>query len=165
MSATEMDLTEVPLDIKFSSHATIDTLDSENSRKFYEEFLGFEVVRTSPISLLLRLGGSHTIACVEVKGKEPMGMLNHNGLDVPTKADVDAAHARAEAQQEKWGIKKITRPLDQHGTYCFFMLDADENWWEVLTNPEGGYSWIFERGDQEGRGHLDKDFERPEGTG
>tara|TARA_R110002110_G_scaffold2756_4_gene13361 strand:- start:25178 stop:25675 length:498 start_codon:yes stop_codon:yes gene_type:complete len=164
MTAADTDLTEGPLDIKFSSHATIDTLDSESSRKFYEEFLGFEVVRTSPISLLLRLGGSHTIACVEVKDKEPMGMLNHNGLDVPTKAHVDAAHAKAQAQQEKWGIKKITRPLDQHGTYCFFMLDADENWWEVLTNPEGGYSWIFERGDQEGRGHLDKDFERPAGT-
>jgi catechol 2,3-dioxygenase-like lactoylglutathione lyase family enzyme len=164
MSATDTDLTEGPLNINFSSHATIDTLDSENSRKFYEEFLGFDVIRTSPISLLLRLGGSHTIACVEVKDKPTMQMLNHNGLDVRTKADVDAAHAKAEAQQEKWGIKKITRPLDQHGTYCFFMLDADENWWEVLTNPEGGYSWMFERGEQEGRGHLDKDFERPEET-
>ena len=63
MSATDTDLAEGPLDIRFSSHATIDTLDSEKSRKFYEEFLGFEVIRTSPISLLLRLGGSHTIAC------------------------------------------------------------------------------------------------------
>ena len=70
----------------------------------------------------------------------------------------------AEAQSEKWGIKKLTRPLEQHGTYAFFICDPDDNWWEILTNPEGGYSWMFDRGEQSGRGHLDKDFERPEET-
>ena len=93
-----------------------------------------------------------------------MPMLNHNGLDVLTKADVDEAHTMAEAQSEKWGIKKLTRPLEQHGTYAFFICDPDDNWWEILTNPEGGYSWMFDRGEQSGRGHLDKDFERPEET-
>jgi hypothetical protein len=37
----------------------------------------------------------------------------------------------------------------------------DDNCWEILTNPKGGYSWLFEQGDQEGKGHLDKKFERP----
>jgi catechol 2,3-dioxygenase-like lactoylglutathione lyase family enzyme len=164
MTETQTDLETGPLSLNFLSHGTLETTDTEKSRKFYEEFLGFEIVRTSPISLLLRMGGNNTMAVVEVKEKQPMAMLNHNGLDVRTKADVDAAHARAVAQQEKWGIKKITRPLDQHGTYCFFMNDPDDNWWEILTNPEGGYAWMFERGNQEGRGHLDKEFERPEGT-
>jgi hypothetical protein len=27
--------------------------------------------------------------------------------------------------------------------------------------PEGGYSWLFEHGNQEGKGHLDRDFKRP----
>lgn len=161
MSDAQTDPTEGPLKLNFLSHGTLESTDLEKSRGFYEEFLGLEVIRTSPISLLMRLGGNNTIAVVEVKDKAPMPMLNHNGLDVSTKADVDAAHAAAVAQSEKWGIKKVTRPLDQHGTYCFFICDPDDNWWEILTNPAGGYAWMFERGEQTGRGHLDKEFERP----
>jgi len=33
-----------------------------------------------------------------------------------------------------------------------------------LANPPGGYSWMFERGDQQGLGHLSRKFERPEST-
>jgi catechol 2,3-dioxygenase-like lactoylglutathione lyase family enzyme len=164
MSESQTDPSTGPLKLNFLSHGTLESTDTEMSRRFYEEFLGLEVIRTSPISLLMRLGGNNTMAVVEVKEKAPMQMLNHNGLDVLTKADVDAAHAVAVAQTEKWGIKKVTRPLDQHGTYCFFICDPDDNWWKILTNPQGGYAWMFERGEQTGRGHLDKDFERPAET-
>jgi hypothetical protein len=37
----------------------------------------------------------------------------------------------------------------------------DDNCWEILTNPQGGYSWLFEQGDQKGKGHLDRKFTRP----
>ena len=164
MNTANTDIENCSLKLNFLSHGTIETTDTEKSRKFYEDFLGLEVIRTSPISLLLRLGGTNVLACVEVKEKVEMPMLNHNGLDVLTKADVDEAYRVAEAQSKKWGIKKITRPLDQHGTYAFFICDPDDNWWEILTNPEGGYSWMFDRGEQTGRGHLDKDFESPEET-
>ena len=164
MNTANTDIENCSLKLNFLSHGTIETTDTEKSRKFYEDFLGLEVIRTSPISLLLRLGGTNVLACVEVKEKVEMPMLNHNGLDVLTKADVDEAYRVAEAQSKKWGIKKITRPLDQHGTYAFFICYPDDNWWEILTNPEGGYSWMFDRGEQTGRGHLDKDFERPEET-
>ena len=93
-----------------------------------------------------------------------MSMLDHNGINTSTKEEVDTAYAMAVAQSKNWGIKKVTHPLDQHGTYCFFLCGPDENWWKILTNPEGGHAWIFERGKQIGRGHLDKDFERPEGA-
>ena len=164
MNTANTDIENCSLKLNFLSHGTIETTDTEKSRKFYEDFLGLEVIRTSPISLLLRLGGTNVLACVEVKEKVEMPMLNHNGLAVLTKADVDEAYRVAEAPSKKWGIKKITRPLDQHGTYAFFICDPDDNWWEILTNPEGGYSWMFDRGEQTGRGHLDKDFERPEET-
>ena len=42
-----------------------------------------------------------------------------------------------------------------------YFWDMDDNCWEILTNPKGGYSWLFEQGDQEGKGHLDKKFVRP----
>lgn len=40
------------LKLNFLSHGTLESRDLAFSRRFYEEFLGLEVVQTSPISLL-----------------------------------------------------------------------------------------------------------------
>jgi len=32
------------------------------------------------------------------------------------------------------------------------------------ANPPGGYSWMFERRDQEGVGHMSRKFDRPTST-
>lgn len=149
------------LKLNFLSHGTLESRDLAFSRRFYEEFLGFDVVQTSPISLLIRLGGPNTIAVVYSKQAHEMNLLNHNGLDVRTQAEVDEAYGTVCAAAEKWRLKKITKPHLQHGTYSFFFWDGDDNCWEILTNPAGGYSWLFERGDQEGKGHLDRNFKRP----
>ena len=47
---------------RFLSHGTLGSRDLEQTRKFYVEFLGLETVRTSNISLLVRLGGDHAYA-------------------------------------------------------------------------------------------------------
>ena len=155
--------TDQTLKLNFLSHGTLESKDLDKTREFYTEFLGLEVVRTSPISLLIRLGGNNTIAVVEQKKRdeEEMPMLNHNGFDVLTKEEVDSAYETIIAQKDHWGIHKISKPRLQHGTYAFFFWDLDNNCWEILTNPIGGYSWLFEKGDLEGKGHLDKNFERP----
>ena len=142
----------------FISHGTLGSKDLEATRRFYTEFLGLEVVRTSPISMMARLGSQHVYAVVQMKNKPPMPRIYHNGLDVGTDEEVDAAHDAVLAAQETWGLHDVTRPVAQHGTYSFHFWDADDNCWEILSNPPGGYTWIFEKGDQEGRGHLDRAF-------
>ena len=160
--ATETATGAPALKLNFLSHGTLESRDLERAREFYTRFLGLEVVRTSPISLLIRLGGPNTIAVVEQKNRsEAMPLLNHNGLDVETREEVDTAHATVTAEAERWGLHKIGTPRLQHGTYSFFFWDMDDNCWEILTNPEGGYSWLFEQGDLAGKGHLDKNFARP----
>ncbi len=149
------------LKLNFLSHGTLESRDLDFSRKFYEEFLGLEVHRTSPISLMIRLGGEHVYAVVLSKQSAEMVMLNHNGLDVETREEVDEAHRITCEQAEKWGLHNISKPILQHGTYSFYFWDADDNCWEILTNPKGGYSWIFALGDLEGKGHLDGKFKRP----
>ncbi len=164
MSAPMVETAKDPaLKLNFLSHGTLESKDLEKARDFYTEFLGLEVVRTSPISLLLRLGGANTIAVVEQKNRdeERMPLLNHNGLDVETQEEVDTAYETVIEQKDEWGLHKITKPILQHGTYSFFFWDMDNNCWEILTNPTGGYSWLFEKGDLAGKGHLDKAFERP----
>ena len=150
------------LKLNFLSHGTLESKNLERAREFYTDFLGLQVVRTSPISLLVRLGGPNTIAVVEQKKRDDsMPLLNHNGLDVESQEEVNAAYETVAASAEHWGLHKISKPKLQHGTYSFFFWDMDNNCWEILTNPLGGYSWLFERGDQEGKGHLDKSFARP----
>jgi catechol 2,3-dioxygenase-like lactoylglutathione lyase family enzyme len=153
------------LNLKFLSHGTLESRDLEASRAYYEQFLGLDVIRTSNISLMIRLGGNHVYAVVEnKKADNSMTFLNHNGLDVLTEAEVDECHRLCEEQAERWGMTKISKPRVQHGTYSFYFWDLDGNAWEILCNPAGGYVWLFEEGEQEGRGHFAKDFERPSET-
>jgi hypothetical protein len=94
------------LKLNFLSHGTLESRDLTFSRRFYEEFLGLEVIQTSPMSLLIRLGGPNTIAVVYSKNVGGMNLLNHNGLDVRTREEVDEAHRIVCAQAEQWHLKK-----------------------------------------------------------
>lgn len=153
---------EPVLNLNFLSHGTLISKDLEASRKFYENFLGLKVIRTSPISLMVKLGGDHIYAVVENKNFDGiMPFLYHNGLDVETQEEVDESHRLCVEHADQWGLHKISRPSLQHGSYSFYFWDADGNGWEILTNPEGGYGWLFELGDLEGKGHLDPTFKRP----
>ena len=62
------------LKLNFLSHGTLESRDLAFSRRFYEEFLGLEIVQTSPISLLVRLGGPNTIAVVYTKHPHEMNL-------------------------------------------------------------------------------------------
>lgn len=145
---------------RFLSHGTLGCHDLQRSRHFYEEFLGLETTQTSPISLMIRLGTEHVYAVVQIKNKEKMPRHYHNGLDVETVEEVDRAYETVLAEAEKWDLTDISRPVEQHGTYSFKFWDMDGNCWEILSNPPRGYSWIFEKGDLEGRGHFESGFHK-----
>jgi catechol 2,3-dioxygenase-like lactoylglutathione lyase family enzyme len=137
--------TEPVLKLNFLSHGTLECVDIEATRKFYMEFLGLDVVRTSKISMTFRLNSSTTFVCVQTGKLSGMPLMNHNGLDVSSAAEVDRCHEIVAREKDAWGIKKVTNPVDQHGTRSFYFMDQDENWWEILCNPPGGYTWQFEK--------------------
>ena len=150
------------LNLNFISHGTLIVKDLAASRKLYEEFFGFEVVKPSDVSLWVRLGGDHVYVAVQSPNdSSPMHMLNHNGLDVSNDEEVRRCHEIVTESAEEWGFHKISKPRVQHGTFSFYFWDMDDNCWEIQSNPKGGYGWMFERGDQEGMGHMRPDFERP----
>ncbi|MEC7491153.1 MAG: VOC family protein [Pseudomonadota bacterium] len=132
----------------FLSHGTLCVFDLEKTRKFYEEFLGLEVVRHNSAAMCFRLNTDMRIVCVRVKKVPPMEVMSHWGLDVENKQDVDAAHAAAVASKEKYGIQKITRPVLQHGNYAFLIQDRDNNWWEIQHTPLEQTNFFFDRGDR-----------------
>jgi catechol 2,3-dioxygenase-like lactoylglutathione lyase family enzyme len=134
------------LKTRFLSHGTLEVVNLQASRRFYEEVLGLEVIQHAPIGLLVRLGSDHVYVAVETPKAEQheMPLLGHNGLDVSSREEVDEAHAKLSAVREEYGIRKLTRPVDQHGTYAFYLQDLDRNWWEIGHLPPGGHTFRFE---------------------
>src|SRR5712691_10050433 len=72
------------------SHGTLKCYSLRESRRFYEEFLGLECVRYAKPAMVIRCGLKWHVVCVEVgQAVHPCNVLNHWGLDVRTKEEVD----------------------------------------------------------------------------
>ena len=130
------------------SHGTCMVGDLKRSRKFYREFLGLEVVRHGERAMMFRLGTRMHVVCVEFPPEKlwSMHVLHHWGIDVASHEEVDRAYEAAKAEQAKWGLKKVQKPVLQHGVYSFYLQDFDHNWWEIQYAPNQ-HEAAFARGD------------------
>ena len=137
---------------KIFSHGTLECRSLTESRPFYEEFLGLDCVRHAKKAMMLRKGGYFGLVCLE-KGKNvrPVGVGNHWGLDLASREEVDRAHQLAVEHKEKYGIQKVMKITDMHGTYGFYFQDRDGNWWEFQYTGEG---------QERGEGRYDKHYAR-----
>lgn len=128
------------------NHGTLHVRDIAATRRFYEEVLGLECIQTSPLSLMIRKGTAHVYAIVEQPAgmHPPMPMLNHNGFEVATEADVEEAYRLVTQVKDEYGIKKILPLSHMHGDTSFYVLDLDDNWWEIVAVRGGGYAADFE---------------------
>jgi catechol 2,3-dioxygenase-like lactoylglutathione lyase family enzyme len=132
------------------SHGTLLCRNLANTRTFYEEFLGLDVVRHAKPAMMVRLNSGMYIVCVCIGENVPnQHVLTHWGLNVATRAEVDAAHAAAVATQETYGIRKIQSVRERHGAYGFYMQDLDCNWWEI-QHEERTINHFFNGGDKFG---------------
>ena len=88
------------------SHGTMEVYNLKESRKFYEEFLGLECVRHAKPAMVVRLGLKFHIVAVEVgSAVHPVNVLNHWGMDVRAREDVDDAYEKALKYKEKYKIR------------------------------------------------------------
>lgn len=131
------------------SHGTMECYSLKESRKFYEEFLGMECVRHAKPAMAVRCGLKFHIVCVEVGAAvHPCNVLNHWGLDVGSRAEVDRVHREAIAGKEKFKIKQVLDVVDQHGVYSFYLEDLDHNWWEVQSYDGFQHDDMYDFGDR-----------------
>lgn len=138
------------IDIKLLSHGTVPCYDLEYTIELLQKLFGFEVARTSAVSASFRLGGTFCFSALQ-KYDKPIDKIDsskldhHFGLDLDTEVEVDAAYKKIQEYVEYFKLKKITAPCYGHGTYYFYIIDADSNYWEVLRNPKDGYRYRFEQ--------------------
>jgi catechol 2,3-dioxygenase-like lactoylglutathione lyase family enzyme len=131
------------------SHGTMECYSLKESRRFYEEFLGLECVRHAKPSMVVRCGLKFHIVAVEVgDALKPVNLLNHWGVDVVSKEEVDAAYDCALRFRDKYKIRQITKPVDQHGVYSCYIEDLDHNWWEIQYYPGFQNDDLFDFGDR-----------------
>lgn len=157
--------TEPLLPIQMISHGTLTSLDLQESRRFYEEVLGLEVIQVSTVSMLARKGSDHVYVIVENQQPSTMGMFDHNGLDVADRESVDRAYAILTSKKSEYGLGRITKPLDQHGAYSFYFADRDGNWWEIVHARPRGYASLYDDPARDLTGRTDVDPEVFEHTG
>lgn len=144
------------------SHGTLACRDLAASRRFYEEFLGLEVVRHARPAMMLRLNSGMYVVCVCIGEKVPsQHLMAHWGINVASRDEVDRAHAAAHELKEKYGIRQIRNVLDRHGAYAFYVQDRDNNWWEIQYE-ERTINHFFNRGDIVDMGVVELDSE-PQG--
>ena len=140
---------------------TFVTRDIARTRRMCEGILNLDCVEPEKGVLLIRERGhkpgeklagqpywvleAHEVANVEV----PQEMLDHWGVSVPSQAAVDAAYEKVNAQQKEFGLGRVQKPRFRHGSYAFYFVDADSNWWEVeYRTPELVYTSLRQKGDQ-----------------
>jgi catechol 2,3-dioxygenase-like lactoylglutathione lyase family enzyme len=131
------------------SHGTMECYSLKESRKFYEEFLGLECVRHAKPAIVVRCGLKFHIVAVEVgDAVHPVNVLNHWGVDVGSKEDVDKAREAALKYKDKYKIRQVLPVVMQHGVYSFYMEDLDHNWWEIQYYPGFQNEDLFDFGDR-----------------
>jgi catechol 2,3-dioxygenase-like lactoylglutathione lyase family enzyme len=131
------------------SHGTLECKSLKASRKFYEEFLGLECVRHAKPAMAIRCGLKWHVVCVEVGDNvHPCHVLNHWGIDVRSKEEVDAAFEAANRLKDVYGIKQVLKPVAQHGVYSFYLEDLDHNWWEIQYYSSFQHDDMFDFGDR-----------------
>ena len=116
---------------EYLSHGTLECYSLKASRRFYEEFLGFECVRHAKPSMAIRCGMRFHVVCLEVGALlHPATVDNHWGIDVSSAAEVERIWQAAQDLREKYGIREVRDLVKQHGVYSFYLEDLDHNWWE-----------------------------------
>jgi len=132
---------------KLLSHGTLMSKDLAATRRFYEEFLGLEVVRHARPAMMIRLRSGMYVVCVCIGEKVPnQHVLTHWGLNVDTREEVDQAYAEALRLKDQYGMQKIQKVRERHGAYGFYFQDLDNNWWEIQYEPRA-IDDFFKRGD------------------
>lgn len=134
---------------EYLSHGTLECFSLAESRRFYEEFLGFECVRHGRRSMAIRCGMKFHVVCLQVGSRlRPCNVDNHWGIDVPSREEVDRIWKDTIATQETYKIRRVTEPVEQHGAYSFYIEDLDHNWWEIQYYDGIQHEDMYDFGDR-----------------
>ena len=134
------------------------TIDLQSAKKRYESAFGLECVQIAPDRMVVRdrrakymmNNGIRDFFILEIQEvpaiQLPQALANHWGFWVHSTEEVKRIHAEMKARAEELGIKRLLPITNMHGSYGFYMIDKDENWWEVEYRDHS-YEFMVGKGD------------------
>jgi catechol 2,3-dioxygenase-like lactoylglutathione lyase family enzyme len=126
------------------SYVTLECREIAPTMQFYRDFLGLQVEQRAEHYFVTHGSPWHNLVVVAVGDRvaeQPLG--NHHGITVWTdRAHVDALHRDAQAQQERFELRRVMPVTHQHSSYSFYFQDRDTNWWEVQLWDDYDDPWV-----------------------
>ncbi|MGH7929592.1 MAG: VOC family protein [Candidatus Binatia bacterium] len=120
------------------THGTITCLNLDNSRRFYREVLGLDVV--SPSSSVKPSYIKHPATPWYVVSLErapemraPLTRLQRYTLAVASPAALAEAHRRLQERGLEVGVTELEEIKETGESASFLLSDPDRNWWEVSS--------------------------------
>lgn len=119
------------------------TIDLQAAKKLYESAFGMECVQIAPDRMVVRDRRAKYMMNNDIRDffilevqevpeiKLPHALANHWGFWVGTPDEVKRIHTEMKARSEEFGLKRIFPITNMHGSYGFYMIDKDQNWWEI----------------------------------
>jgi catechol 2,3-dioxygenase-like lactoylglutathione lyase family enzyme len=97
------------------------------------DLLAFETVSDNGAEVILKHPNSAWRLVVHEGGAAAPDkqMLNHWGVRVATRPEVDAAAEYLRAHQARYGLRQIGQPNFAHGSYSLYFLEPGTNGWEI----------------------------------
>ncbi|MDH3443815.1 MAG: VOC family protein [Deltaproteobacteria bacterium] len=120
------------------THGTITCLNLDNSRRFYREVLGLDVVSPSPSvrpSYIKHRAAPWYVVSLERKPalRVPLTRSQRYVLQVESRAALIDAHRWLETEGEQLGVTELDEIKETGESVSFLLSDPDRNWWEVAS--------------------------------
>jgi hypothetical protein len=102
--------------------------------------MGLPTLRRLKMAAVFRASNGIIAASVQVPRLARQPLHNFYARPVRDRAEVDRVHGRVVAARADYGIQHVTTPEVEEparfgvGTYGFYLLDLDGNWWRVEEN-------------------------------
>ena len=142
-----------------ATHTTLECRDVAQSIRFYRDVMGLPTLRRLKMAAVFRASNGVIAASIQVPRPAPQPLHNFYARPVQDRDEVDRVHARLVATQDEYAIQCITEPATEDprqfgvGTYGFYLLDVDGNWWRVEDN-DGPFGPVAIPSDAEPSGSL-----------
>ena len=122
------------------SYVVLEAMRLSQTIPFYRDFLGMAVEQSAPHYALCTSASGWVKALVVEVGDAlvPQKVNNHHGLTFDGPVDlIDRIRHAAIESSGTFGIRKVLPATRQHGSYAFYMQDADTNCWEFEVWDDG----------------------------
>jgi predicted lactoylglutathione lyase len=116
------------------SYVLLESRQLAGSVRFYRDFLGLDVTEAAPHYCLVRdeRGWVRVIAVEVGDALVPQKVANHHGVTLDGGPElIEALRHKVVACAAEFGIAKVLPATRQHGSFSFYLQDADTNCWEL----------------------------------